>query len=350
MALFERNKIWWYRFTAPDGSRVRESAKTADRKLAEKVEAKRKHELFESHKLGVTPDRPFKAAVTQFLKQKELEALRTVECYEQQLKWWQEKFKDVTLQQIDEAKIVAAITDKASEPTHMGAAPTPATLNRYLSALRACLNMAAHAKWIVRAPVIKEYKEPKVRIRWLSIDERQRLLAAAPEQWRGMIRLSLATGLRQSNVLAMQWQWVNMATRTLTVPGSFFKNGNEFCVPLSEAAMAVLREQLGQHKEHVFTHHGEPIVKIQSTEWKAVLKAASIENFRWHDLRHTWATDMVKAGVPLHVLQKLGGWETIQMVLKYAHHDVESLRQFVDGGPVAQNWHKAAKPGLRLVA
>lgn len=344
MALYKRGNTWWYRFTDANGTLVRESAKTADKKLAEKIEAKHKHELTEAHKLGVAPDRPFQEAVDHFLSKKDLENLRSVECYRQQLSWWAVKFKNVTLQKIDEAKIVAAINEKAREKTHMGS-PKPATLNRYLSALRACLNAAAKAGWIIRAPKIEEYREPKVRIRWLSLQERARLLGAAPEHWASLIRFSLATGLRQSNVVGMRWSWVDMGSRTLTVPGSYFKNGNEFCIPLSEEAMLVLREQLNKHPEFVFTCQGFPIPSLQHVEWKAILDKAGISNFRWHDLRHTWATDMVKAGCPLHVLQKLGGWETIQMVMKYAHHDVESLRQFVE----AQNRHSEPRNRMRLV-
>lgn len=344
MAVYKRGNTWWYRFTDANGQLVRESAKTTNKQLAEKIENKRRHELLESHKLGIAPDRPFTEAVQFFLKKKDLERLRSVGCYEQQLAWWAEQFKDVSLQQIDEGKIVAAINVKAKEKSHMGH-PKPATLNRYLAALRACLVAAEKARWIVRSPRIEEYKEPKVRIRWLSLQERARLLGAAPEHWASLIRFSLATGLRQSNVVELRWSWVEMGSRTLTVPGAYFKNGNEFCVPLSEEAMAVLREQVNRHSEFVFTHQGKPITTLQHTEWKAILEKAGITNFRWHDLRHTWATDMVKAGCPLHVLQKLGGWETIQMVMKYAHHDVESLRQFVE----AQNWHNQPRNKMRLV-
>jgi integrase len=344
MTLYKRGNTWWYRFTDANGTLVRESAKTSDKKLAERIEMKHRQELIESHKLGIAPDRPFEEAVKFFLRKKDLEKLRSVDCYDQQLRWWTEKFKNTTLQQIDEAKIVAAINDKAKEKTHMGS-PKPATLNRYLSALRACLNAAEKARWIVRAPKIEEYKEPKVRVRWLTLQERARLLGAAPDHWAALIRFSLATGLRQSNVVELRWQWVDMGTRTLTVPGAYFKNGNEFCIPLSEEAMLVLREQLNKHHEFVFTYQGRPMPALQHTEWKSILAKADITNFRWHDLRHTWATDMVKAGCPLHVLQKLGGWETIQMVMKYAHHDVESLRQFVE----AQNWHSEPRNKMRLV-
>lgn len=351
MALYLRGKTWWYRFTPPNGDEIRESTKTSDPKLAAEIEAKKRRDMFMAAQLGVAPDRPFAEVVTHFLRRKELEGLRTVDSYEQQLEWWQQQFDGVTLQKIDEAKISEAITKKAATKTHQGERPTPATLNRYLSALRACLRVAHKAKWMAQMPLIEEYREPKERIRWLTLEERVRLLNAAPAWMQPLIRISLATGLRQANVLWMEWSWVNMDECKLTVPGSHFKNGREFCVPLSDEAMQVLREQEGKHEFYVFTQHGRPVGQIKHDDWSAVLKAAKVQNFRWHDLRHTWATDMVKRGVPLHVLQKLGGWETVSMVMKYAHHDLESLRPFVSP-PVksAQTSHNAARNGLRLVS
>lgn len=364
MALYLRGSTWWYRFTAPDGSWVRESAKTSDKQKAARVEARRMNELFDLHKFGVTPDRPFKDAVSHFLKVKQMEGLRTWRTYEQQLAWWVEQFEGVTLQKVDEAKIVQAVLSKAEQPTHMGETTTPATLNRYLAALSACLHVACASKWIVRVPKVVKYEEPKARVRWLTDDERQRLLDACPEHWRGMIRLSLATGLRQSNVRAMRWEWVDLDSRIVTVPGAQFKNGNELCIPLNEESMSVLLAQHGQHPTYVFSHQGRPISQIGSTQWRLLLERAGIADFRWHDLRHTWATGMARKGVPTHALQRLGGWETLAMVNKYAHHDVESLRQYVDAPPpvaqpprskeaVAQIWHnrgKREKGHLRLIA
>lgn len=350
MALYLRGKTWWMRFTAPDGAPVRESTKTSNHKLAQEVEANKRHALFLAAKMGVAPDRPFAEAVKHFLGRKELEGLRTVDSYEQQLEWWQEQFDGVTLQKIDEAKIATAIHKKAATKTHQGERPTPATLNRYLSALRACLKVAHRAGWIVRAPVFEEYKEPKNRIRWLTADEKVRLLNAAPDWMQPLIRMSLATGLRQANVLWMEWGWIDEAQRKLTIPGTHFKNGNEFCIPLSDEAMRVVLEQKGKHGFFVFSRSGEPIRQMKHEEWSAVLDSAGITNFRWHDLRHTWATDMVRTGMPLHVLQKLGGWETLSMVMKYAHHDVESLRSFITSTPQHKIGHSEVRSNLRLVS
>lgn len=344
MALYLRGSTWWVRFTAPDGTQVRESAKTADKKLAAQYEAKRRNDVFMEHKMGVKADRPFAEAVKHFLETKD--SLRSVSCYTQQLAWWQEQFKDVTLQQIDEERITKAIMAKKRE----GA--SNATCNRYVAALRATLNEAARMKWIMRVPTFRELEEPKERVRWLTDAEVERLLAACPSHWRGMVVVSLATGLRQSNVRAMRWEWVDFERQTLTIPGACFKNGKDFAIPLPDEAVAALREEVGKHEQFVFTFNGKPITQICHTAWKGALNKAGIEDFRWHDMRHTWATRMAHRNVPTQALQKLGGWETMAMVNKYAHHDVESLRQYVEAAPTppAQNPAQRAKPQLKLVA
>lgn len=79
---------------------------------------------------------------------------------------------------------------------------------------------------------------------------------------------------------------------------------------------------------HVFTGKtGKPINAINSRTWANALERASIENFRWHDLRHTWASWLVQQGTPLAALKEMGGWETLEMVQRYAHLAPEHLSQ-----------------------
>ena len=92
----------------------------------------------------------------------------------------------------------------------------------------------------------------------------------------------------------------------------------------------VLREQIGKHATHVFSFRGKPLRQVNTKAWRSALEKVGIENFRWHDLRHTWASWHVQAGTPLHVLQELGGWECVEMVRKYAHLSTEHLADYVD--------------------
>jgi integrase len=101
-------------------------------------------------------------------------------------------------------------------------------------------------------------------------------------------------------------------------------------VPLNGEAVIIIRKRLGKHPTHVFSFRGMPIVQVSTKAWYTALEAAGIEDFRWHDLRHTWASWHVQAGTPLHVLQELGGWECVEMVRKYAHLSTAHLTEYVD--------------------
>ena len=94
--------------------------------------------------------------------------------------------------------------------------------------------------------------------------------------------------------------------------------------------MVVLRQEQGHNRLWCFTYKGERIRKAGSTAWKKGLKQAGIEGFRWHDLRHTWASWLVQRGIPLAHLQQLGGWESLEMVQKYAHLGESHLKEWVD--------------------
>ena len=80
----------------------------------------------------------------------------------------------------------------------------------------------------------------------------------------------------------------------------------------------------------MFSFRGHPVRQVNTKAWRAALVRAGIAAFRWHDLRHTWASWHVQARMPLHVLQELGGWECVEMVRKYAHFSTVHLTEYVD--------------------
>lgn len=95
-------------------------------------------------------------------------------------------------------------------------------------------------------------------------------------------------------------------------------------------AMAVLLRQVGKHPSRVFIYQGNPIGQANTRAWSNALKRSGIEDFRWHDLRHTFATWHRQAGTPTHELQRLGGWKTGAMVERYAHLSPEGLQHAAD--------------------
>lgn len=181
-------------------------------------------------------------------------------------------------------------------------------------------------EWTERVPKFKMFKEAEGRVRSLTPQEFERLRRELPPHLADMAVLSVATGLRQANVKGLEWQYVDLERRHAWIPGSKHKNGKPHSVPLNEMALAVLRKQIGQHPTRVFTYQGKAIEQVATRAWRTALERAGIQNFRWHDLRHTFATWHRQAGTPTHELQKLSGWKTGAMVERYAHVAPEALQ------------------------
>lgn len=205
------------------------------------------------------------------------------------------------------------------------------TVNRLLQKTRAVLRKAQR-EWEVRCdtPYIKMLKEPKGRVRWLTRAEAYRLLAALPPHLKDMTAFSLETGLRESNVTLLRWEQIDLDQKIILVEGDdILKSDKAFVVPLSDKAISILIKQRNNHPKRVFTYKGRPVRRANGKAFRKGLERANIENFRWHDLRHTWATWHIQRGTPLEILQELGGWTDYKMVKRYAHYSHEHLHQFV---------------------
>jgi len=205
------------------------------------------------------------------------------------------------------------------------------TVNRTMEITRAILRRAAFDwQWIDSVPSIRMLPEPAKRVRWITREESERLLAELPEHLAAMAGFSLATGLRESNVTGLEWSQVDLVRRVAWIHGDQTKNKRSLHVPLNAEAVLVLRRQVGKHQKWVFTYKGNRVIKANTAAWRKTLIRAGIEKFRWHDLRHTWASWHVQAGTPLHVLKELGGWSSYDMVLRYAHLSAEHLADYAE--------------------
>jgi integrase len=194
------------------------------------------------------------------------------------------------------------------------------TVNRYLALVRSVLIRARDEwEWVDKVPKVRLFKETNSRERSLTVEQAKALLAELPGHQREVVLFALATGLRQSNVLRLEWGQVNLEQRHAWIHGWQSKNRRPISVPLNEAALAVLKRQRDKHSTRVFTFRGKPLNQANTKAWQAAKKRAGIDDFRWHDLRHTWATWQRQAGTPTHELQRLGGWKTGAMVERYAH-------------------------------
>ena len=200
------------------------------------------------------------------------------------------------------------------------------TANRYLALIRALLRRAAYEwEWIERPPRVRLFPERKRRVRYLTPDQEGALLLALPGHQADMAQFALATGLRQANVKELEWGQVDMQRHVAWVHPDQAKAGKGICVPLNKVACQVVQRQLGKHPRFVFTYKGKPVKAVNTKAWKKALRAAGIEDFRWHDLRHAWASRHIQAGTSTAELQELGGWQSSEMVRRYAHFAAEHL-------------------------
>ena len=323
MPIYLRNGVWQIDIVH-NGKRIRRTAGTADKTEAQELHDKVKHELWHVEMLDNKPERIWDEACVRWLKEK---------AHKKSLKSDKIKIRLLTdfrgklLNELSRDYIMNIID--SLECSH-------STKNRYLSLIKAILKKCAGEwEWIDRAPTLTAYKEPKKRIRWITEPEAQRLIEALPGVIADIAHFSLMTGLRQSNVLKLEWSQVDLLRQVAWIYADQAKADRAIGVPLNLTALEILNKQKGRHHTYVFVRdkmdkmlkQRTPYNSINSITWKSALERAEITNFRWHDLRHTWASWLVQSGVPLMELKEMGGWESIEMVMRYAHLAPEHLHK-----------------------
>lgn len=306
MSLYRRGRIWWIELSTQSG-RVRESSGTADKKAAQEYHEKRRGEIWRQAKLGESPPVTWGEAVKVWLGVKPRPL--------------QERYL------IGSMNIDPKSTLPLSKERLTGCLPTSSagTFNRYLS-----LAVAIHNASSVTPPEVKRKTNPSGRTRWLTSEEWQRLKVALEVEsplLRQCAEFTLATGLRENNVLELEWGQVDLQRRVAWLHGDQMKAGKPLGVPLNDDAMAVLAARRGIHKQWVFGNPDAPLTRASNRAWYGAVRKARLSGLRWHDLRHTWASWAVMSGVRLEEVQRLGGWKTAQMVQRYAHLSSEHLAE-----------------------
>ena len=318
MSLYKRkgSPHWWVRFTH-NGRRIQQSTGTEEKLKAQQYHDKLKASLWDQQRLGARPSRSWNDAVVKWLKETSHKATHETDI--SRLRWLDKHLGGMPLNSITRETIAKISDIKARESTE-------ATANRSVALIRAILRKAAFDwEWLDRVPKVRLFKEQTRRIRWITRSEAARLLSFLPAHQADMARFALNTGLRQANVTGLEWSQIDMSRRVAWVHADQAKARKAIAVPLNDEAVEVIRRQIGKHATRVFTYRGRPVKYVNTKLWRKGLRKAGIENFRWHDLRHTWASWHVQAGTPIYELQELGGWESAEMVRRYAHLAPEHL-------------------------
>ena len=136
-----------------------------------------------------------------------------------------------------------------------------------------------------------------------------------------MVLLAMNTGVRRGEIFDLTWEHVNFHTRNLTVEGVKAKSNRTRHIPLNDEALVVLRDWKAQGEGVGLVFPGKYGNRLDniSNGWGAILEKAGIKSFRWHDLRHDFASKLVMAGVPLNTVRELLGHADMTTTLRYAH-------------------------------
>jgi integrase len=345
--------FWHYRWHI-DGVELYASTRTDDRETAQRIALKAREDHIKQARLG-TPDRTAITLDGAFGR------------------YWEEHARHLSYAAVSRYYIRALIDglgkdrllhhvtddDLARYVAVRRSSVGNATVNRELSQFRA-MNRRARELWnsIPSPAAVGRHllQEPAHRTRYLDrAAEAENLLAACAEHLRPIVVAALATGLRRGNLLALDWSQVDLRHRVITVRVKDRKPGGKvLTVPIIPALLGELTALGPKTRGPVFTLNGNPVGSVK-TAFNAACRRAGIRGFRFHDLRHTAASWLVQAGVPLDVVRDILGHADVRTTMRYAHRQAEAKRQAMEaalGTGTGGNWHNgpAAIEGGHSVA
>ena len=247
------------------------------------------------------------------------------------LRWWKSYLGTYRLGDLKPNLLIQARNHLQQEPIPPKSKTSPttyrsaATLNRYMSALSAVLQAALEIwGWVDTNPCrgIRHLKENNARTRCLSEPEQTRLIKVCADDPNllDVVQMALYTGARRGEICGLKWSEIDLKEETVT----FLQTKNKIPrkIPLCPPAVDLLRKRL-QHRiigrDWVFpAERSEGPIDV-SHRFGRFAKRAGIEDFRFHDLRHTAASAMARAGVPELMIQEVLGHKTAQMTKRYSH-------------------------------
>ena len=323
MGIFKKEKTWYIDYYV-NGKRKREAVGPS-RRLAEKALAKRKVQIAEKRYFNIKekPTTTFDELIDKYMKYARANKIswdRDANSIKRLLSFLGNiKLSDITPLKIEEYK------------QHRLCKVCNATVNRELACLKHMFNKAIQWTMAESNPVreVKMFKERNERKRYLDDDEVARLMECLSERIKPIVVVALCTGMRKSEILNLKKEDIDFNQRLIFIKNS--KNGKPRDIPMSEPAYKALKSCSSQsNSQYVFTdENGQRVVNIR-TGFNNALKRAGIDNFRFHDLRHTFASHLVMKGNDLLTVKELLGHQTINMTLRYAHLSQSHRRNAVD--------------------
>jgi integrase len=314
------------------GIRVEESTGTDNKKVSQEIRAKREAEILAQSVYGRRATATFAEAALSYLEN-----------------GGDKRFLDKVIQHFGTtrlAKIDQDAIDKGARKVYPNV--TGATRDRqFYTPTSAVIKHAAKRGWCSQI-IMERPEKPRGRVRWITPEETERLIAACNESFRVLVIFLLYTGARIGEALWLDWRDVDLIRGHVTFPidpsdGRRTKNNEPRGVPLHPRVRAALAN-LPHREGKVFRRlDGLPYERLREGATSAsdgirkafagARKRANIRDFLVHDCRHTWATWHYAKNRDLLALQKLGGWKTVTMVMRYAHVNVGELAHTIDNLP-----------------
>lgn len=259
--------------------------------------------------------------INTYLEDPEVTSLKTFKDVDRLLSWWLKQHVSTRILDFN-VLVIRAARDKLTDEKD-----TPATANRYISAMRACWNWGLNTGFIPQDrawPRKLMLTEPPGRTRFLSDEEIAAVLAAAVpgSVMHCAILLSLATGMRQGELLRLIWKDIDLDGGKVTLLKTKNKQPRTVHVPATAvAALRALKKSRVVSTTHVFLlESGRPLKqRTLDKRWHKILTAAGIEDFRWHDERHTCASLLARKGASLLEIGSVLGHKSQAATYRYSH-------------------------------
>lgn len=322
MTLWKRGGVFWA-YVWMDGVRHAKSTGTANRRRAERIEHEFKEEL-NLKRQGLSeykPEMTVSELAAHFLADSSC-----LPYHRDRLKVLLPYWSGIPIGRIQKAQ-----ADDYRRVRHAQKRVSDTTINRDLEVLRHLLFWAVDAGHLAknhlsRVHMVRERRKPRLIA---SLDEEEKLLAAAAPHLRRIVIAALDTGMRRGEILTQRWEHIDFERRLLYVTHSKTPEGEAREIPVGERLSALL-ESMRQPEGFVFTFDGMPIQRIK-TAWKAAIRRAGIRYFRFHDLRHAFNTRLMEAGVLQEVRKALMGHSSGEDVNEiYTHVQLPRKREAIE--------------------
>jgi len=323
---------WYYiDFVDPSGRRIQKSLKTRSIRIAEQRVMKIRTEAYQKGHFEIK--RPIKMLFSE-LANKVLEYVKDrkksySKYYVPYMRNLSRFFENKYLQEITSPLITQYQSMRKKEVK-------PATVNRELQILKRCFNLAIQWELTNNNPVrgVEFFKEPRGRIRFLTVEEIDRLIECCSGELKYIVTLAIYTGMRKGEIFNLKWRNINLANRLIIL--EYTKNGETREIPMSDNVYHILSrkyiEKYRESEEYVFpSKNGNAYTNVDKS-FKTALNLANIKDFRFHDLRHSFASQLVMSGVDILTIKELMGHKDISTTLIYSHlapqHKIDAIAKF----------------------